>query len=97
MASPAPNVTEQALNICSGLIQASEDLMNALERLIVLKDRKEGAGLDLTSNAIEAAIAASGIKHVNGDIMNSVLGSGAAVMAFVKDNFHSTNFDKARP
>jgi hypothetical protein len=71
--------------------------MSYIEALSDLKGEKEGSGLNLTDASIEDALAASSLKHASGTDFNNVLTSGAAVKAFIVDNFHSTNFDKVRP
>lgn len=89
--------TDKALNLCSRLMAASIQLMDAVALFAALKDEKESAGLTLTAAAIEAAIAASTLKHANGDAFNAVIGSSAALKTWLEQNFHDDNFQKVRP
>lgn len=93
----AVDVTDKALNLCSKLMQAADDLMNAIERLSDLKDEKESSGLDLTSTAIEDALDASSLKHADGNDFNNVISSGAAIKTFMVSNFHDDVLSKVRP
>lgn len=89
--------TDKALNLCSRLAVAADQLMQAIEQLAALKAEKEASGLDLTAAALQTALAASALKHANGDDFNNVLTSGAAIKTWMEQNFHNTNLDKVRP
>lgn len=93
----ALNQTDKALNIASSLVDAADQLMTAVERLAALKDEKESSGIDFTAGAIETALAASALKHVDGAALNGVLSSGAATKAWLESTFNDDNFQKARP
>ncbi len=94
----AIDVTQKALNLATDLMNACDALMNALERLNDLKDEKESAGVDFTAAAVESALTASAtLKHIDGNSLNNVLTSGAALLAWMVSNFHDDNLQKVRP
>ena len=92
----AVDVTEKALNMCSRLAIAANQLMEAVETLNALKEEKESAGLNLTAAAVEAALAASSLKHASGTNFNNVISSGAALNTWLTTNFHDDIFDTVR-
>lgn len=92
----AVNLSSKVLNMCTRLQEAVIQLMTALDDLAELRAEKEASGLDFNEAAQLAAIQAA-FPYTDGNMWNNVLTSEAAVNAFVKDNFHSTNFDKVRP
>ena len=91
------DVTNKALNICTRLMQAADQVMQATEELYNLKNEKESAGLDLTAAAVESAISASSLKHANGTDFNNVISSGAALKTWLETNFHDDVLSKVRP
>jgi hypothetical protein len=90
-------VVDKALNLCSKLQSAADLIMKGLEQLAQLKDEKESSGLDLTDAAVEAALAASALKHANGDNFNNVITSGAAIKAWMESQNHDDILHTVRP
>ncbi len=90
------DVAKKAVYLCTRLMSASDKLMQAVYELDLLKTEKESSGLDLTSAAIEAALAES-LPHCDGTLFNSVLSSTAALKTWLESNGHDDNFQKVRP
>lgn len=90
------NQTDLALNLCTRLQSAAEGIMRGVEDIDRIKNQKESAGVDLTSEDVETALAGSSLKHADGDAFNSVLTSGAAIKAWMEANFHDDNLQKVR-
>ena len=90
------DVTDKAKNLCSRLMAAATKVMEGTEELANLKDEKESAGLDLTDEEVEAALAASDLKHAEGADFNNVISSGAALKTWLEGAFHDDVFQKVR-
>lgn len=91
------DLTAKALNLCSRLMTAAEQVMQGVEELHALKNEKESSGIDFTAQDVEDALAASSLKHTEGDHWNAVLTSGDALKTWLETNFHDDNFQKVRP
>ena len=88
---------DKALNLCSRAASACDLIMSGIEQLAALKAEKESSGLNLTAAETEAALAASSLKHANGDNFNSVLGGGATLKTWMEDQFLDDVFQAVRP
>jgi len=94
----AVETTDKALNLCSRLMSAADQLMGAVEQLAALKNEKESSGLDLTAAAVETALGASpALKHASGTNFNNVITSGAAINAWLEAEFHDDIMQSVRP
>jgi hypothetical protein len=90
---------DKAMNICSRLMEAADRLMTAVEDLANLKSELERSGLDLTDDGglVNAALAASSLKHATGTHFENVVSSGATLKTWIETEFHADNFQRVRP
>lgn len=89
--------TEKAVNLARALVVHCDALMNALDQINAIKSEKESSGVNFADAANEAAYAAlTDLKHVDGTVLNNVLTSGAAILAWMVAEFHDDNIQKAR-
>jgi hypothetical protein len=93
------DVTAKALNLCSRLSDAADRLMRAVEDLSNLKDELESSGVDLTDagGLVDAALAASSLKHATGVDFENVVSSGAAIKAAMTAAFQDDVMQRVRP
>lgn len=88
--------TALALNLCTQLQAGAEAIMKGIEAIDRLKGQVESAGIDLESPEVEAALAASSLKHAAGADFVAVLGTGAATKAWLEENWHDDILQKVR-
>lgn len=90
--------TDKALNMGSDTVNATKQFMDALNKLLNLETERDSAGLILTAFDADFASSDSGIKHVDGTILNSILFTSVpAISAFMIANNHDDNLNKAIP
>lgn len=90
-------LTNKALNICSDLMTACDQLCIAIEKLVAVSEEKEQSGIDLTVAEVTAALESSDLKHAAGTDFNNVIGSADALKDWLIANGHMGNFQKVRP
>lgn len=91
----AIDVNQKVINLANDLVSVAENIMNATRQGMQLKAIKENNGFDLT--LFDALFATTdGLKHVDGDKLNSVITSVIALDAWLVSNFHDDNLDQAR-
>lgn len=88
--------TAVAINICSKLQDAAENIMKGLEQLEMIKDQISSTGIDLSSASVQTALEKSALKHADGAAFTAVVTSGDAIKTWVEANFHHTNLNKVR-
>ncbi|WP_435016699.1 hypothetical protein TA3x_004273 [Tundrisphaera sp. TA3] len=88
--------TSLAMNLCTKIQTAADEIMRGVTSLAALKEQKESAGVDFTAVAFETALSNSTLKHANGDAFNSVISSGTLLKAWLEENYHDDNFQKVR-
>ncbi len=98
----ALSTVDKTMNLASRVVAASDQLLRALETFVALKDEKESAGVSFTDADFLAALPASSLKHVTGDLLNSVIGNGPAIYTAMKDGgtlqaFTDDAFQALRP
>ena len=77
--------TSKALNIASNMVTAADQLITALEAFAAALDEKEGSGIDFLDPEFETALEDSGIKHVDGSMLNGALTNATTIYNAMKN------------
>jgi hypothetical protein len=100
----AVDVTAKALGIAAGVSDASDRLMEALEDFQALSVEAADSGIDFAAangatTAINAALEASSLKHMDAAMVAAALNSGTALAGLLAaaQIAHRRNFQKVRP
>jgi hypothetical protein len=93
----AVDETNKTLNICSTVMTASADLMEALHVLLDTEDDRAKAGLTLSTYDTAITNATAATKHAAGADYQAALTSAGALKTWMDTNFHTTNFAKVKP
>lgn len=89
--------TEKAKNIAIETVQAADDFMVALGKLMALEEERVSSGLNL-SDFDEAYAATVGLAHVDGAALNAVLNTSIpTIWSYMLQFFHDDNLQKVRP
>lgn len=85
--------TQKRKTLAISLVQNTTNLLDSLNTLIELSSQYSTAGMAF----VDADFAVPGLMQLDSTSAAAVFTSAAATKAWIDANFHTTNFEKARP